>query len=65
MNLSAIHLPIQWAKKCLEKAGHRLIGSAGELDPTDITSLQETDLEVYSREGKLLHDDVDWNIYRW
>ena len=46
-------------QEMLEKAGHRLIGSAGELDPTDITSLQETDLEVYSREGKLLHDDVD------
>ena len=46
-------------QEMLEKAGHRLIGSAGELDPTDITSLQETDLEVYSREGQLLHDDVD------
>ena len=46
-------------QEILEKAGHRLIGSAGELDLTDITSLQETDLEVYSREGKLLHDDVD------
>ena len=43
----------------MEKAGHRLIDSAGELDATDITSLQETDLEVYSREGKLLHADVD------
>ena len=43
----------------LEKAGHRLIDAAGVLDPTDITSLQETDLEVYSREGKLLHADVD------
>ena len=31
----------------------------GELDATDITSLQETDLEVYSREGKLLHAHVD------
>ena len=48
-------------QEILEKAGHRLIDSAGELDATDITSLQETDLEVYSREGKLLcmHADVD------
>ena len=44
-------------QEILEKAGHRLIDSAG--DATDITSLQETDLEVYSREGKLLHADVD------
>ena len=41
------------------KGGHRLIDAAGVLDPTDITSLQETDLELYSREGKLLHADVD------
>ena len=46
-------------QEILEKAGHRLIDAAGVLDPTDITSLQETDLEVYSREGKLLHADVD------
>ena len=44
-------------QEILEKAGHRLIDAAGVLDPTDITSLQET--EVYSREGKLLHADVD------
>ena len=41
----------------MEKAGHRLIDAAGVLDPTDITSLQES--EVYSREGKLLPGDVD------
>ena len=46
-------------QEILEKAGHRLIDAAGVLDPTDITSLQEKDLEVYSREGKLLHADVD------
>ena len=40
-------------QEIFEKAGHRLIDAAGVLDPTDITSLQET--EVYSREGKLLH----------
>ena len=40
-------------KEILEKAGHRLIDAAGVLDPTDITSLQE------SREGKLLPADVD------
>ena len=45
------------SQEILEKAGHRLIDAAGVLDPTDITSLQET--EVYSREGKLLHADVD------
>ena len=44
-------------QEILEKAGHKLIDTAGVLDPTDITSLQET--EVYSREGKLLHADVD------
>ena len=44
-------------QEILEKGGHRLIDAAGVLDPTDITSLQET--EVYSREGKLLHADVD------
>ena len=44
-------------QEILEKAGHRLIDAASVLDPTDITSLQET--EVYSREGKLLHADVD------
>ena len=46
-------------QEILEKAGHRLIDAAGVLDSTDITSPQETDLEVYSREGKLLHADVD------
>ena len=46
-------------QEILEKAGHRLIDAAGVLDTTNITSLQETDLEVYSREGKLLHADVD------
>ena len=44
-------------QEILGKAGHKLIDAAGVLDPTDITSLQET--EVYSREGKLLHADVD------
>ena len=44
-------------KEILEKAGHRLIDAAGVLDPTDITSLQES--EIYSREGKLLPADVD------
>ena len=44
-------------KEILEKAGHRLIDAAGVLDPTDITSLQES--EVYSREGNLLPADVD------
>ena len=39
-------------QEILEKAGHRLIDVAGVLDPTDITSLQES--EVYSREGCLL-----------
>ena len=48
---------ISMGQEILEKAGHRLIDAAGVLDPTDITSLQET--EVYSREGKLLHADVD------
>ena len=43
-------------KEFLEKAGHRLIDAAGVLDPTDITSLQES--EVHSREGKLLPADV-------
>ena len=44
-------------KEIIEKAGHRLIDAAGVLDPTDITSLQES--EIYSREGKLLPADVD------
>ena len=34
-----------------------MVDAAGVLDPTDITSLQES--EVYSREGKLLPADVD------
>ena len=44
-------------KEILKKAGHRLIDAAGVLDPTDITSLQES--EIYSREGKLLPAYVD------
>ena len=44
-------------KKISEKAGHRLIDAAGVLYPTDIPSLQGS--EVYSREGKLLPSDVD------
>ena len=50
-------LTTSMGQETLEKAGHRLIDATGVLDPTDITSLQET--EVYSREGKQLHADVD------
>ena len=44
-------------EQILEKAGHRLVDAADVLDPTNITSLQES--EVYSREGQLLPADVD------
>ena len=50
-------LTISMGEQILEKAGHRLVDEAGVLDPTDITSLQES--EVYSRVGKLLPADVD------
>ena len=47
-------------EQILEKAGHRLVDAAGVLDPTDITSLQES--EVYSKEGKLLPADMDGTL---
>ena len=43
-------LTTSMGEQILEKAGHRLVDAAGVLDPTDITSLQES--EVYSIQEK-------------
>ena len=50
-------LTTSMGEQFLEKARHRLVDAAGVLDPTDITSLQKS--EVYSRKGKLLM----WMVY--